>query len=445
MLLRFWLSLIFCTHTIILAVGQPSVARQWNEALLQAIREDWSRPTIHARNLWHSSIAMYDSWAVYGGGDTYFLGKSVGGFAVSFEGIDAPLDLDQARDETLSYAVYRLMMHRFKKSPGARISLRRFRDLFESQGYDPSYRSANYHKGSPAALGNYLGQKLIEFGLQDGSNERRKYTNKFYRPVNPALVPAGPGNPRIQDANRWQSLSLEAFVDQSGNALPADDIPHLSAEWGKVTPFSLTEKDRIINQRDGNQYWIYHDPGPPPYIDPPGNSSSDDYKWNFMLVSIWSSQLDPEDGVIWDISPATIGKNISFPQNTEELKTFYKLYEGGDAATGHQLNPATGEPYVPQLVPRGDYTRVLAEFWADGPDSETPPGHWFAILNYVGDHPLFQKKYRGGEQCMMRQWRPGVLKDGTIISVQYRRCDLWRMWVNAVTGIKPVIRITEFP
>lgn len=62
---------------------------------------------------------------------------------------------------------------------------------------------------------------------------------------------------------------------------------------------------------------------------------------------------------------------------------------------GYDLNPVTGQPYTPQLVPRGDYTRVLAEFWADGPDSETPPGHWFTILNYVSDNPLLENDTRG--------------------------------------------------
>jgi hypothetical protein len=50
---------------------------------------------------------------------------------------------------------------------------------------------------------------------------------------------------------------------------------------------------------------------------------------------------------------------------------------------------------VPQVVPRGDYTRVLAQFWADGPNSETPPGHWFTIFNHVSEHPQLVKQYRG--------------------------------------------------
>ena len=39
-----------------------SVARRWIEVLLQAIRDDRARPTVHARNLFHLSAAMYDAW-----------------------------------------------------------------------------------------------------------------------------------------------------------------------------------------------------------------------------------------------------------------------------------------------------------------------------------------------------------------------------------------------
>jgi hypothetical protein len=47
------------------------------------------------------------------------------------------------------------------------------------------------------------------------------------------------------------------------------------------------------------------------------------------------------------------------------------------------------------VVKRGDLARVLAEFWADGPSSETPPGHWNVLANYVADHPLTVKKIGG--------------------------------------------------
>ena len=48
---------------------------------------------------------------------------------------------------------------------------------------------------------------------------------------------------------------------------------------------------------------------------------------------------------------------------------------------------------------------MLAEFWADGPDSETPPGHWFTILNYVSDHPQLVKQFQGqGDVLSDLEW-----------------------------------------
>jgi hypothetical protein len=44
---------------------------------------------------------------------------------------------------------------------------------------------------------------------------------------------------------------------------------------------------------------------------------------------------------------------------------------------------------------RGDFTRVLAEFWADGPKSETPPGHWNTLANSVADSPLHERRLFG--------------------------------------------------
>jgi hypothetical protein len=42
-----------------------SVARGWDEALLDAIRRALPNPPVHARNLFHLSVAMWDAWAVY--------------------------------------------------------------------------------------------------------------------------------------------------------------------------------------------------------------------------------------------------------------------------------------------------------------------------------------------------------------------------------------------
>ncbi len=375
---------------------QHSVARKWNEALIQAIRKDFARPTVHARNLFHTSVAMYDAWAAYDDiAETYLLGKKVGEFTCPFNGISAPANVQAAREEAISYAGYRLLVHRFKNSPGAAVSLARFDSLLTALGYSTSFTSTDYSAGSAAALGNYIGQNLIDFGLQDGSNEQNGYAYEHYQPFNPPLIPDSSGNPNIVDLNRWQPLTLVEFIDQSGN--PVGTTPKfLSPEWGQVVPFALTAADRTIYNRDGYDYWVYHDPGAPPLIDTTTvGEMSEEYKWTYGLVSVWSSHHDPTDGVMWDISPASIGNVQELPQTLAEQRNFFKLLGGGDIGQGYTVNPRTGQPYQPQIVPRGDYTRVLTEFWADGLDSETPPGHWFSILNYVNDHPSFQKRFKG--------------------------------------------------
>ena len=72
-----------------IADAQHSIARKWNEVLLEGIRNDFARPTVHARNLFQISAAMYDAWAVFSPTDhTYLLGKEVHGFLSPFEGFD---------------------------------------------------------------------------------------------------------------------------------------------------------------------------------------------------------------------------------------------------------------------------------------------------------------------------------------------------------------------
>ena len=393
------------------APAQHSVARQWNEVLLASIRGDFARPTVHARNLFHTSIALYDAWAVYSDGpeQTYMLGKTIGGFTCSFSGVPRPDDAEAARREAMSYAAARLLRFRFRPSPGWTQSFSQINRLIGELGYSTTIHSTDYADGSPAALGNYIAQCLIDFGMQDGANERSvyygNYGNRFYMPFNPPLDPTLPGHSGLLDPNFWQPLKLEESIDQSGNVLPDAAQPFLSPEWGLVKPFALGPENLTVYQREGHDYPVYHDPGPPPHIDgqqPDGADrlgelklSAEEYQWGFALVALWASHLDPADGVLWDISPGAIGNASELPQTFAEYQAFYHLLDGGDAGLGHPFNPHTGQPYEEQWVPRGDYTRVLAEFWADGPETETPPGHWFTILNYVSDHPLFEKRFNG--------------------------------------------------
>jgi len=227
-------------------MAQHSVARMWNEAQLAAIRKDFGRPTVQARNLWHVSLAMYDAWAVFNpDAETYLLGKTLNDFKCPFKGFQKPSNINKATNEAISYAAYRVLHHRYKGSPNYNnITKIQFNKLFNQLGYDTTFTSTDYSAGSAAALGNYIGQCVIDYGLQDGSNESAKHANPLYQPINPPMVVAHSGNPTIIDPNRWQPLTLDLFIDQNGNVMTGTTPPFLSAEWGRVLPFALKSSDR---------------------------------------------------------------------------------------------------------------------------------------------------------------------------------------------------------
>src|SRR4051794_25571725 len=96
---------VACASKIVLA--DHSVARIWDDQLLHAISIDTARPTVHARNLFSLSTAIYDSWAAY---DTTALQF------IHHEKLSAP-DIEAARNEAISFAAYDLMKHRFVTGP----------------------------------------------------------------------------------------------------------------------------------------------------------------------------------------------------------------------------------------------------------------------------------------------------------------------------------------
>src|SRR6266436_303907 len=84
------------------AVNNPtwSVARRWDEALLDAIRRALPNPPVHARNLFHLSVAMWDAWAAY---------DATASGVIFKEKLHVDrCDVAAARDEAISYSAYRV-------------------------------------------------------------------------------------------------------------------------------------------------------------------------------------------------------------------------------------------------------------------------------------------------------------------------------------------------
>jgi hypothetical protein len=411
--LPFFLLLAFLLSGAVSATAQQSVARQWNNMMLECIRRHQARPVVVARNLYHASILMYDGWAVYDDdASTLMLGKTLGTYDCVFDGMPIQSDEEVAQKMTISYAMYRFLTDRYSDAPNNNwnnILKPQVDALMASLGYDISVTSVAYSDGDPAKLGNYLAAQLQAYALSDGANQANNYANNFYEPVNGQLFPQLPGNPNCEDPNRWQPLSLTLQLDQNGFPVP-NGQPALGHEWGEVVPFSLRPDQKEMLERDGHIWPVYLDPGAPPMHSDNGPTALEDdfYKWAYSLVAMWHSFHDPSDEVMVDISPNSLGNLdvAELPETFEDFKNFYDPFSGANDGPGYSVNPATGQPYEVQMVPRGDYSRVLSEYWADGPSSETPPGHWFKILNEdVHDHPDFERRWQGqGEELPELEW-----------------------------------------
>jgi hypothetical protein len=331
-----------------------SVARVWDEALLDAIRRDVPAPTVHARNLFHVSAAMWDAWAAYDPqADGYFTGEKL-----------RTADPQAAREAAISYAAYRILLYRYSRAAGLQRTFDQLASTMESLCYRIDYTSAE--GDSPAALGNRIAARVIADGQDDGALEQHRYVDTAYRPVNDPLVVAEPGAP-MRDPNRWQPLALAQFVSQNGLPIPGKVQRFIGPQWGHVRAFGLPASAQ------GTPI----DPGPPPRLHDPETDGA--LRQAALDVLVRSSELDPGDDVTIDIGPGALGNN---PLGTND-------------GHGRAVNPTTDDPYALNVVLRGDFARALAEFWADGPESETPPGHWNTIANAVSDSPGFARRMGG--------------------------------------------------
>jgi hypothetical protein len=417
-----------------------SVPRLWAHTLLCLIRVDFAKPVVHARNLYTMSLLMA---SVNNGcsGSTTVLGPGINEATMAelanIGSVRAPHEpYDDRADSCVrcasAAAGTNMLLQRFSETKAA---MPERAQLIVGLVQDRLATHQCVDADEAWAAGTELASLLCEDMKDDGCREDEGYDYEegSYVEVNPRLEMNAHGNPDLLYPNRWQRLRLSSFTDQSSTPY-AEYPPFVGPHWGHVRPFALSEADCSVDvyaqgrpdlpvygeddelhfghgdgdsdgesrrKRSPDSLWhalaakredvntsacpdgVYLDPGPPPHIeagtDDVTNPDTEGYRSNFTAVLEYSSHLDPYDGVVMDVSPASRGAS-----------TF-----GTNDGRGYGMNPHTGRPYKPQWVARGDYTRVLAEFWADGPQSETPPGHWHSIMHHAMDDPTFVRRWRG--------------------------------------------------
>ena len=245
-------------------VSADSIARFWNEQNLAAVRLSFPDPPVHARNLFHVSVAIYDAWAAYDPVAVGYLHRESA----------AAGDVAAARHEAISYAAYRVLSHRYNtvRHPNtplvnAQQAQNQFNVFLTVLGYDRNNTIVTGN--SPAAVGNRVAETVITWTANDNSNETGGYTDPTYTPVNDPMILAFSGT-TLSDPNRWQPLEFVEAFSQTGQPLSFTTQEFIGSHWRDVWPFALSREAGKV---------LYFDPGEPPQLEGDGDEefSYNDY------------------------------------------------------------------------------------------------------------------------------------------------------------------------
>ena len=294
---------IFFTLILAAAISSyaqsPTIVVQWNQAVLQGVRDSTLGPPMVARALAIVHTCAYDAWAAY---DKHAVGTQLGGQ------LRRPTKEHTLanKNKAISFAAYRAAVDLL---PGDKATV--FDPLMAKLGYDVNDTSADTR--TPSGIGNVACAAVLAVRHNDGSNQLGNLTASGvpyadytgYVPVNkPSTVPVSDLSTVI-DPNHWQPLTFN-------NGTKVVTPTFVGAQWFKVIPFALTSPDQFL-------------------------------------------------AFIASFGPALNGSTAFFQQAKDVLALSAGLT---------------------------DEQKMIAEYWANGPHSELPPGHWDLFAQFVSarDH-----------------------------------------------------------
>lgn len=298
----------------------PSISVLWDRAVQQAVINTDPGPTIASRAYAMVHTAIFDAWAAY---DPTAIATQLG------DDLQRPdSEITEAnKEEAMSFAAYRILTELFPDQVDI------FNELMAQLGFDPN--NATTDTTTAAGIGNISAEALMEFRLEDGSNQAGDDPNgtlgvsysdiSDYEPVNP------PGDPI--DIERW-----------TPELVPMDAVPgeesiiqnFLTPHWGNVTPFALESGDQFRPE------------APKP----------------FLLV---------EGAVNLEEQTITLEKTGEVLPITREL-------------IGNVINPEfieQTEKIVDVSANLTDEQKLIAEFWEDPSGTSFPPGTWMTFGQFV--------------------------------------------------------------
>lgn len=307
-----------------------SVVAQWNELALAGVRDTGARPTITTWQLFMMSAAMYDALALYSEQSTPYATSS-GYRRPAHEHTEAN------QQAAVSQAAYQMLVRLF---PNYEKANGYFRHYLLSLGYRPVANSDD----SPAGIGYKVAMAMLNSRSHDGSNYQNDFapvTSAYYpHPYTPVNSPDPISEVGIFgssfDPNKWQPLRVP-------NGTVLDDQEQAAVDNLNINSFG--------DQEFLTPHWGAVTP--------------------FALD--YGSQFRPTP-------PPQFGSHAPYTDAKGLLSTNEEAY----------LRQIEEVIYYSSTL--GDRKKVIAEFWADGPRTESPPGHWNQLA-----HGLIERDQLGLE------------------------------------------------
>jgi len=295
------------------------LAEQWNELALAGVRATGARPTVTTRQLFMISAAMYDAWAIHSPVATpWALSRKARRPAAEHTA--------EVQREAISQAAYRMLVAQF---PAYEAKHHFFRTHLISLGYHPLDGPAH----SPAGRGRAAAEAVLAERRDDGANAANDYAELT------TLVYPSP----------YVGVNAATSIDELGEFAPGFDPDH----WQplRVPTGSVTDDDLR------------------PLIDELNLDSFGDQRF---LTPHWGG-----------VTPFALSFGAEFRPSPPP---FY----GSDApyTDARGVRSTNREAWIRQFAEVVDYSaelddrdKTVAEFWADGPRTESPPGHWNQIAH----------------------------------------------------------------
>jgi hypothetical protein len=298
------------------AQSQTSVVITWIEVMLDAIKLNPPAPTATTWKMHVVASSIYDAWAAY---DPEALATRTGGDLRR-----PPEERTEAnKAEAISYAAYRSLSTVYPNQKSM------FGATLTGLGYSMG-GTKSFDVTKPAGLGNTCARAVVDHRMKDGSNALA--FTEVTSPTYPSLYQAVNGpDPEASNApggadfdpNRWQPLRVPTgtLKDQNGIPIFDNDDPTTYRDQGYLTPQWGAVKPFAMTSASQ-----FRPPAPPqygstaPYVDSLGKVTTNDQAWHDQTAAVLALSAGLTDA-----------------------------------------------------------QKVVTEFWADGPQSWTPPGHWVQI------------------------------------------------------------------